>query len=182
MLSYKLTDEAELRLLMPHHAAAHAALVQKNLHRLQRWLPFVTPDFDEARARELINRYLKRLAEDEAMLLGIFYQNEFAGWIAFREWIRRNQTTEIGYWIGEEFEGKGLITKAVQAMIRYAFTELGMNRVEILMEVENVRSAAVPERLGFTMEGVKRQGFWVHGQPRDVYVYALLKDEWLATS
>ena len=180
MLSHKLTDDAELRLLLPHHAAEHTALIQKNSHHLNRWLPWATSDYDDTKSLDLINRYMKRLAEDQGMLIGLFYQGQLAGWLCFREWDRRNQIAEIGYLIGEDFQGKGLIGRAVEAMITFAFTDLGMNRVEIIMDVENVRSAAVPQRLGFTLECTRKQGAINNGQKRDLYVYVLLHEEWQA--
>jgi hypothetical protein len=68
------------------------------------------------------------------------------------DWADRK--AEIGYWLGESFQGKGLMTEACKTLITYAFAELGLNKVEIHCAAENIRSCAIPKRLGFTQEGI----------------------------
>jgi ribosomal-protein-serine acetyltransferase len=80
----------------------------------------------------------------------------------------------IGYWLAEEYEGRGLITRAVRALIDHAFGEWQLHRVEIRAAAENVRSRAVPERLGFTQEGVLREAELVGGEYQDLVVYGLV--------
>jgi ribosomal-protein-serine acetyltransferase len=177
MLKFSLGNDADLRLLLPHHAPVYSALVIQNTDYLSRWLPWVTADFDEAKAGEIIRQYLQRLMDDAGILYGIFYQEKFSGWISHR-WERRFLRTEIGYWIGEQYQGKGLVTRATKAMTDYAFGELGLKRSEIICEVGNDASAAVPQRLGYTFEGVRRKNFFRDGLMRDVNVYVAFADEW----
>ena len=65
---------------------------------------------------------------------------------------------ELGYWIRANHEGRGHITRACRALIDIGFEELGLHRIEIRAGLENARSRAVPERLGFTYEGIEREG------------------------
>jgi ribosomal-protein-serine acetyltransferase len=91
------------------------------------------------------------------------------------EWTAK--VCEIGYWIDRDEEGKGTITKACRAMITYAFDELEMNRIEIRCSTENVRSAAVPERLGFKLEGTLRQAEVLNGHAHDFFIFGLLAED-----
>jgi ribosomal-protein-serine acetyltransferase len=75
-------------------------------------------------------------------------------------------------------EGRGLVTRACRALIDIAFDELGLHRVVIRAGVENVRSRAVPERLGFTYEGVAREEGRGSGGFYDLAVYGMLDREW----
>lgn len=59
-----------------------------------------------------------------------------------------NKTAYIGYWLGEEFQGNGIMTKVAKTLTDYAFNELNLNKVEIRAAVENEKSRAIPERLG----------------------------------
>ena len=68
-----------------------------------------------------------------------------------------HRSTSIGYWLAEDRQGRGTMTEAVRALTTHAFDVWRLNRVEIRVAVGNVRSAAVPRRLGFTEEGVLRQ-------------------------
>ncbi len=84
----------------------------------------------------------------------------------------------IGYWLGGEYEGKGIMTRACTALIDYGFGELGLNRIVIRASTENTRSQAVPLRLGFTREGVERQAEWLNDHFIDMIVYSMLRSEW----
>lgn len=75
-----------------------------------------------------------------------------------------------------------MMTDACRALIDTLFSEYDLNRVEIRAAVQNVKSQAIPERLGFTKEGCLRQCEWLHDHFADHFVYGLLKEEYLARS
>ncbi|MCL4254768.1 MAG: GNAT family N-acetyltransferase, partial [Anaerolineae bacterium] len=83
-----------------------------------------------------------------------------------------------GYWLGESFTGQGIITNACKAVISALIYEENVHRIEIQCMVDNVRSRAIPERLGFTYEGIKRESEWINGAFADHAVYSLLDREW----
>jgi ribosomal-protein-serine acetyltransferase len=85
---------------------------------------------------------------------------------------------EIGYWLDKDMQGKGIITRATRALVTCAFQEYGLNKVEIHAAVGNKRSRAVPERLGFTQEGILRQAQWLNGRAHDMVIYRILASEW----
>ena len=84
---------------------------------------------------------------------------------------------EIGYWCRSDCTGRGYITEAVQALVRYAHEQLGAVRLEIIVDESNVRSRRVAERSGFALEGIlrsHRRG--PDGALREICVYARLAD------
>jgi RimJ/RimL family protein N-acetyltransferase len=82
---------------------------------------------------------------------------------------------EIGYWCRTPRCGHGYVTEATAALTRFAFETLGANRVQVRMDDRNQRSIAVPERLGFDLEGILRHDVRDHhDRLRDTRVYALL--------
>jgi ribosomal-protein-serine acetyltransferase len=85
----------------------------------------------------------------------------------------------LGYWLGEEYQGKGLVTAACRALVEHAFGELGLNRVVISCATENEKSCAIPERLGFRREGIERQAEWLYDHFVDHVTYSALASEWL---
>lgn len=87
---------------------------------------------------------------------------------------------ELGYWIGYPYWGQGYCTEAGQAVIDYAFTELGMNRLHATHFSRNPASGRVMQKLGMVREGMLRQHVKKWGQYEDVVEYGLLRDEWLA--
>ncbi len=90
---------------------------------------------------------------------------------------RGTQTVEAGYELHPEFWNKGLMTEAVQAMIRFSFGPqdlMPVHRIEALVTPENTASIRILEKLGFEREGLRREfGFW-QGRYQDVFLYALL--------
>jgi len=101
-----------------------------------------------------------------------------AGVISYSAIDWQNRTTELGYWLGEEYQGKGLVTAACRALVEHAFLELGLNRVVISCATENKKSCAIPERLGFRREGVQRQAVWLYDRFVDHVTYAALASDW----
>jgi len=86
---------------------------------------------------------------------------------------------EIGYWVSKDAEGRGIITRSSAALVQFAFEDLGLNRVVILCAVDNKRSRAVPERLGFSIEGTHRErDVNPSREPKDQVVYCLLRSTW----
>ena len=84
-----------------------------------------------------------------------------------------HRRTAIGYWVAGEFEGRGFVTRAVEAVTAHCFAT-GLHRVEVHAASDNHRSRAIPERLGFRMEGELRAVEWIHDRPVDHAIYARL--------
>ena len=91
---------------------------------------------------------------------------------------QRNRNAEIGYWLGAEHQGRGLVTRACAALVSYAFDTMALHRVEIYCAPDNTRSRRVPERLGFAVEGTLRDAEWLYDHYVDNVLYAMLSTEW----
>ncbi|SUM04608.1 ribosomal-protein-L7p-serine acetyltransferase [Staphylococcus devriesei] len=89
-----------------------------------------------------------------------------------------NKRTSIGYYLAEQFQKKGIMTRCTKALIKYIYEEFNINRVEICMSTQNPKSRAIPERLGFTQEGILRSDERLQGEFSDSYVYSLLRYEY----
>lgn len=83
----------------------------------------------------------------------------------------------IGYWVSEIHSGRGITPVGVALATDFCFDDLGLNRVEINVRPENVRSIRVVEKLGFAKEGFRRQYLHINGQWRDHHLYALCKSD-----
>lgn len=91
-----------------------------------------------------------------------------------------NYRAEIGYALGREHWGKGYIQEALNALLRYAFSELNLDRIEADVDPRNAASIRTLERLGFQKEGYLRERWKVDGEVQDALFYGLLKREWEA--
>ena len=87
---------------------------------------------------------------------------------------------DIGYTLARPFHGRGYATETVSRLLDYAFEDLAMHRIVGVVDCENSASVALLERLGLRREGHFIQNIWFKGKWGDEYLYAVLKDEWLA--
>ena len=109
--------------------------------------------------------------------MGIWFDGRLCGMVCHNgiDWV--NQTTSLEYWLDVSHQGKGIMTASCGAVIDHSFDTLRLNRILIRSATGNVRSRAVAERLGFTLEGVSRQAEWLYGRCVDVALYGLLKTD-----
>jgi ribosomal-protein-serine acetyltransferase len=174
MFSHRVDAHSELRTLEERDAALLFNLVEQNRERH----PEIPQLYSLADARIYIKRDLALFAENKGLGVGIWYQGDLAGAVRYHEIDWTNRSTELGYWLGAAFEGRGLVTAACRAMIDHAFNELGLNRVVISCASENQRSRAIAVNLGFIQEGILRQSDWLKDGFVDQVVYGILASEW----
>ena len=151
--------------------------VERNRNYLQPWLPFVELTIKLADTEKFIRSILSQTQNKKDEVFCIWFKNEFAGLIGFKETDWVNRKTELGYWLSEKMQGKGIATKCVEKLVRYSFQKLKLNRVQIKIAVGNSRSAAIPKRLGFKFEGIERAGEKHNHKYFDLEVYSLLKSD-----
>jgi ribosomal-protein-serine acetyltransferase len=179
MFSLAIDQDSELRLFEPRHAEELNALVITNfdhIHAWSAWLAVREHAVDQT--REWIVQNLGNFASGAGYDVGIWHNGAIAGQIGYNGFEIASHKVEIGYWLGASFQGNGLITRSCRILIDHAFRNLSVNRVEIKSGTENLKSRKIPERLGFTHEGVARQAKWLHGRYIDLAVYSLLAKEW----
>ena len=181
MFSFPLADDA---ILIPRTAAiidAYHELLAANQERLARWEPWAAkpPVLEETRSfLEASGRgWLDGSELPVAIAVKRRGQWHLAGALSLSV-NRYSRSGEIGYWIGQDYEGRGLVTRAAAALLDQAFGPLGLDRVSLHTDPVNERSRAVARRLGFVQEGVIRQGTAFADERRDEVVYGLLAEEW----
>lgn len=93
----------------------------------------------------------------------------------------KNRSAVFGIFIGDKnYWGKGYGTDATRTMLKFAFEELGLNRVELWVYDFNTRAIRAYEKVGFQRDGVRRQGLYREGTFHDEILMCILRDEWLA--
>jgi ribosomal-protein-serine acetyltransferase len=177
MLSFRIDEDRRLRLLEEADADELYAAVDANRDFLAQWMPWAARTTLEA-TLEFIRSSRKQLADNQGFQVAIVEDDRIVGVLGFHRVDWENRSTSIGYWIAESSQGRGTITQAVRALTDHAFHGWKLNRVEIQAGVENARSRAIPDRLGFKQEGVLRQVERVGDRYVDHVVYAMLAPDW----
>jgi ribosomal-protein-serine acetyltransferase len=169
----EVADGCYLRLLEEADAEELYRLVDQNRDYLAEWMPWAAAQTLEGTAA-FIQAALRRHADRNGFEMGLILDERTIGAAGFAgiDWVAR--ATSVGYWLAEEHQGRGLMTRAVGALVDHAFGELELHRVEIQAAEGNRRSRAIPERLGFQQEGILREAECVGGRYLDLVVYGLL--------
>lgn len=170
-----------IRETMPDDAQAIFELIDADRERLGRWLAWIGMVQSADDERKSIEEYRLKWARMEEFMGAVLVDGDIVGSIGLAACNRSAKWAEIGYWISQPYEGRGIVTRCVRAMEALCFEQLGCGRVQITNDANNHRSRAVPERLGYTFEGVLRRHLVTdrEGHIADRSVYSILKDEWI---
>ena len=171
----QVTDSIALRPLEIGDAAIIYNTIDTERDYLRVWLPFV----DETTEPAFTEKVVAAMIESDDKQFIMLFNGQFAGLIGYKETDLKSKKAEIGYWLSQTAQGKGIVIQSVQYLIHIAFEELGINRVQIKVAIENKKSRKIPEKLGFQLEGVERDGeLLVDGVFTDIAVYSILKREY----
>jgi ribosomal-protein-alanine N-acetyltransferase len=152
------------------------ALVHKSRRLHRRW---AAPPAD---ARSFA-RYLARTRRDDFVGLLVCRQGDGAtvGCCNLSQiFYGPFRNAYLGYWIGAGYEGQGYMTEAMALVLRVAFVELGLHRLEANIQPENERSLALVRRCGFRHEGFSPRYLKIGGRWRDHERWAITVEDWRA--
>jgi len=172
-----IRDGAVLRPYAEEDAAELTAVVAANREHLAPWLPWAATHGHQDSLDHVAKARAQIEAEDGfegAIVVG----GEIVGGAGFHAIDRLNRSTSIGYWLAAEAQGSGLMTATVRALLDHAFGAWELHRVVIEAVLDNARSRGIPERLGFTEEGVLREAKLIRGRYEDAALYAMLAPDW----
>ena len=167
------------RLLLKKHTLELAeqmfAYVNQDRERLRCFLPWVDGTLSTEDEKFYITDALKQWDECLFFDFGMFHKPEqlYMGNIGVHFFSWEHHHAEIGYWILGQFEGQGYVSEAVLALEQVLFA-MGFHRLEIRCSSSNRRSSAVPERLGYHLDGVLRENILEQGQYSDTRIYSKL--------
>ncbi len=178
MLRLEVDEEVVIQLISIDRADELTAAVIKNREYLRNWLVWVTPEFSVKESSEFIRQRLIDFEKNRGISLFILKNGRIAGVLGARDINAADRSAEIGYWVSKNEQGNGLVTNSCRVFIKYLFKHLDLNRIVIKCATENIKSQAIPERLGFKKEGVLRQAQCLHDRFVDTAVFSLLKEEW----
>lgn len=170
-------DEVELRLVMEGDEEEIFRATEAHRAYLREWLPWVDSTRGVEDTRAFVLRSLEQARLSDGFQTRILYRGAFVGMIGYLYHDWTNLRTEIGYWLSQDRQGRGIMTRAAKALVDFAFDNLGLNRVEIRAATDNRRSRAIPERLGFVQEGILREAAWLNDRFIDLVIYAQLRNE-----
>jgi ribosomal-protein-serine acetyltransferase len=150
-------ERLTLELIGEEHIAAGTAVVEASRSDLSRWMPWAAGS-DEAAFRAYVGRVKAERAGSHSSAgaaYAICVDGAFAGSIDLHNEVAAKREAAIGYWLGSQYTGSGWATKSVVAMTKLGLEHFRLLRLEIIVDVDNIRSRRVAERAGFTLETIR---------------------------
>jgi ribosomal-protein-serine acetyltransferase len=152
-------------------------LIEANRPHLREWMNWVDHRKNLAEAAAYVASSLRQFALGQGVHAGVWEQGRLCGMINCYPIDWPNKAACLEYWLAATHQGRGIMTAGCRTMIDYAFGTLGLHRLTIRCASENRRSRAIPERLGFTFEGLARDAEWLYDHYVHHAIYSLLNGD-----
>jgi ribosomal-protein-serine acetyltransferase len=180
MLAFRVNRDITLQILGLEHAYPLYHCVMQNRAHLQPWFNWVSELSGLEDMEAFILESWDQAKEGLEFHFGIWWRDRLIGVIGAHSIDAWTRSGEIGYWLEQRAEGKGIMTHVTTTVLRFLFMEQQLNRLEIRCAHSNRRSQAIPRRLGFRLVGFFREAERVADQLEDMLIYELLRREWEA--
>lgn len=176
MMRADATTGVVLRPLGREDAPALHAVVRTSLPTLARWLPWATEAYDLAAARDWVAHGTRMRDADEEHHFGVFdaIDGTLLGGVGLNHRIRAYRSAHMGYWVADAARGRGIAVAAARQAAGFGFDRLGLQRISILVQPDNVASLRVALKLGAVREGIARDAIVFDDAPCDAVVFSLL--------
>jgi len=173
-------DEVTLRPLASSDAEDWRRARQRNAAWLVPWDATVPPGGEARPAsfKSLVRRLSKQARQGTTYPFAIEVDGQFAGQVTVNNIVRGSAMfASVGYWLGREYAGRGVMPRAVALVIDHCFTAAGLHRIEIAIRPENSNSLRVVEKLQFLEVGYAPRYLHIDGAWRDHRLYAVTREE-----
>lgn len=169
-------DEITLEKIAPtfENARKIFEIVDAERDSLRRFLSWI----DESKCPEDMFMHMYKVSKTDNGSYYIICDGEIVGNVGIDISSSRNKIAEIAYWLSGKYTGRGIMTRCVRQLEKFAFEKMDVNRIEIIMEIDNLKSEGVAKRAGYVCEGVRRQSYMFQGELKDVFTYSKLKSDW----
>lgn len=155
-------------------APALFAAVRESLDSVGCWLPWCHSGYALADAENWMRRCDDEWRRGEHFAFAVFDEAGFAGGVGLNQRNRAGNFMNLGYWTRRSRQGCGIARRAARRVVEFGFAELGLTRIEVIVEPDNLASRRVAESIGARFEGIARNRILVRGMPMDAAVHAIV--------
>lgn len=179
MGTYGTRDGILIRPWAADDADALFDTVSKSLPTLSQWLPWAKSGYTIADSARWVAHCQGAWPAGAEYHFGIFdaISGGLRGGVGFSHVSPVRRAANLGYWVSDDARGGGVAVAAAHLAAMWAFADLGLQRIEILVQPENRASLRVAVKLGAVCEGIARNGIIVGGEPHEAIVHSLVPDD-----
>lgn len=179
LLNSSLTEFSTPRLVCrrgePAFAGALYAAARESIETVYPFLPWCHPEYKMADAVGWLESCVQEWENGQYSFAIFDHQDTLLGGCGFTK-IDQHPVANLGYWLRTSATGKGFATEATLGLANFAFSSVGIRRLEIIMATHNPASRQVAIKAGAEFEGTLRSRIELHGKMHDAYLYSLISD------
>lgn len=168
-----------LRAYRHDDAVALAEAVRESVKTAGAWLSWARADYDTATAQDWIRLCKESWLMGDAfeMVIADAHSDRFLGGMGVNQRHREHRFANLGYWVRESEQRRGVVTRAARLALNFAFDTVGVTRVEIVAAHDNVPSRMAAERIGGSFEGILRNRLIINDLAVDAAMYSVVPED-----
>ena len=177
-LTLVVNEDIILEQVQSEHADNMYALIEQEGDYLRKWVGDGDLPGTLSEVHDFIFTSTMRFMMNGAFDAGIWVAGQLAGMVSLQTINPEKRRTGIGYWLGREYQGRGIMTQSVNRVVVYAFQDYQLDEIKIYCATGNAKSRADAERCDFRFERVIPQAEKIDGVLHDQVVYGLRRRQW----
>lgn len=174
MKEWTVRQNVILRLVDPDDAASLYEQIEKTRPQLAKFMPWGDSTKSVEDERVFLEYCEGRIAEQKLWNASIIIDGKAVGMIDLHNIDSDNEKAEVGYWLGGEYQGNGVMTDCLSKLLEIGFEELNLHKIKLLAEQVNEASNAVAKKVGFVLEGQLKDEIYSNGAFHDANLYAIV--------
>jgi len=175
MKEWSVRENVKVRLVGPEDAASLYEQIEKTRPHLAKFMPWGDAMNSVEEEKDFLIYCQGRMAEKKLWITSILVNDKPVGMIDLHNINLDNKNAEVGYWLGGEYQGNGVMTDCLLRVLEVGFEEMHLHKIKLLAEVVNDASNAVAQKAGFKLEGQLRDEIYSDGEFHDANLYGLTK-------
>ena len=175
-LGLLVSDDLEISVPVESDAEELFSVIDANRDYLREWLPWLDDILSIDDEKSMIRNFWNN--GDDSVIYVIRLNGAIVGVVSLNWLDWNNRSFGLGYWVSEDWSGRGIATKSCSRLIDHCFSDLGLHRSVIEASVHNIPSRAIAEKLGMRLEGISKDREWLYDHFTDSVMYAITQPEW----
>jgi len=168
-----------IKKIIPEHISALSSVIYESRKELVVWMPWCHPDYTIEETIDWVGFQQHAWNDKLEYSFAIFdnTNNKLVGGCGLNQMNWMHNMGNLGYWVGTKHTRKGFASEATKLCAEFGFSELNLNRIEIITAEENIPSQKVAEKVGAKKESLARRRLVVGKKVKDAFVYSLIKED-----
>lgn len=175
MDEWSVRENVKVKLVKPDDAVSLYEQIEKTRPQLAKFMPWGDSMRSVEDEKDFLEYCQGRMQDKKLWITSIWVDEKPVGMIDLHNIDLDNSHAEVGYWLGGEYQGNGVMTDCLKRVLEIGFEEMKLHKIKLLAEQVNEASNAVAQKAGFILEGQLKDEIYSDGKFHDANLYGLVK-------